>query len=375
MTPPPASVPPPLFARLICRDRWFRNESVVRRVFVGMVSRYFIRKAKELLGTGVPDGISTICRLVVGVTVKPGSHNILALIESFKARELAMKTARVLQASVLRALERSRYIDELGARSIVSAARRYHLRHAYIVRLVASHIAALAKQACVRLMYQTRLSAGKKLNIIMRRKLLSTRHAAAVSSAALLSSSCRRVLVHAPFLQYRRAARCVAPWAAAAAVRRRWALVMASMTIARRLLTSITCWRWKGIYSVALLKSRLLSWVLRKRFLALRKCARSLQVMCLWLLARRRACITLQHAARCHRSRAKMAQLVEQRARLISKFLRRRRTELVNPSFKVVSLHTAKRSIRPIRAREVLRGCGQRAAALAAAEAHCAARR
>jgi hypothetical protein len=82
--------------------------------------------------------------------------------------------------------------------------------------------------------------------------------------------------------------------------------------------------------------------VFRKRFALLRKCALSLQVMCLWLLARRRACVTLQHAFRCHSSRGKMVQLVEQRAALISKFLRRRRTELVNPSFRVVSLHTAK---------------------------------
>jgi hypothetical protein len=64
--------------------------------------------------------------------------------------------------------------------------------------------------------------------------------------------------------------------------------------------------------------------------------------MCLWLLSRRRACITLQHAFRCHSSRGKIAQLAEQRAKLISKFLRRRKLELVNPSFKVVSLHTAK---------------------------------
>ncbi len=322
--------------------RWFRNESVVRRVFLGMASRYFIRKAKELLGTGVPDSISTICRLVVGVNVKQGSHNIVALIDSFKARDLAMKTAKLLQANVLRALERNRYIDELCARSIIAAARRYHLRRAYIEHLMAFHIAALVKQVCTRLRYRSRLNAGKKLNNITRRKLLNMRHAAAVSAAALLSCSCRQALFRAPFLRYMRAARCVAPRAAAALVRRKWALIRASMTIARRLLTSITCWRWKGIYSVALLKSRLLSWVLRKRFLSLRKCARSLQVMCLWLLARRRACLTLQHAARCHRSRAKMAQLVEQRARLISKFLRRRKTELVNPSFKVVSLHTAK---------------------------------
>jgi hypothetical protein len=38
----------------------------------------------------------------------------------------------------------------------------------------------------------------------------------------------------------------------------------------------------------------------------------------------------------------KIAQLVEQRAKLISKFVRRRKSELVNPNFKIVSLHTAK---------------------------------
>lgn len=314
----------------------------MRRVFLGMVSRYFIKKAKELLGSGIPDGIATICRMVVGVNVNQGSHNIVALIDSFKARDLAMKTAKVLQASVVRVLERSRYIDEICARSIVATCRRYHLRRKYVVRLVSSHIAALMKQICIRLMYEKRLNASRNLMFFAKRTLLRLQFSSTVCAAALLASGCRRMLVNAPFNRFKSAAGRVVPWAAAAPVRRKWMFVRASMVISRRLLTSITCWRWKGIYSVAVLKSRLLSWVFRKRFLALRKCARSLQVMCLWLLARRRACITLQHAVRCHRSRSKIAQLVEQRAKLISKFLRRRRLDLVNPGFKVVSLHTAK---------------------------------
>jgi hypothetical protein len=242
----------------------------------------------------------------------------------------------------VRVLERSRYIDEICARSIVTTCRRYHLRRKYLVRLVSSHIAAVMKQLCIRLMYEKRLHASRNLMFFAKRTLLRLQFSSTVCAAALLASGCRRALVNAPFNKYKRAAGRVVPWAAAAPVRRKWMFVRASMVISRRLLTSITCWRWKGIYSVAVLKSRLLSWVFRKRFLALRKCARSLQVMCLWLLARRRACITLQHAVRCHRARSKIAQLVEQRAKLISKFLRRRRLDLVNPGYKVVSLHTAK---------------------------------
>ena len=88
-----------------CVSRWFRSESVVRRVFLGMVSRYFVKKAKELMGQGIPDGISTICRLVIGVSVSTGSNDIVALIDSFKARDLAMRKAKVLQAGARRLLE------------------------------------------------------------------------------------------------------------------------------------------------------------------------------------------------------------------------------------------------------------------------------
>jgi hypothetical protein len=325
-----------------CVSRWFRSESVVRRVFLGMVSRYFVKKAKELMGQGIPDGISTICRLVIGVSVSTGSNDIVALIDSFKARDLAMRKAKVLQAGARRLLERSRHIDFLSALKIVAACRRYHLRHNYLVKLVSSHVAAMMKQLCIRSMYQKRLGAGSILIMRVQSKRLSLRHSSVVCAATLISSAAHRALANAPFNRLKRAAMCIAPWGAAATVRRKWVLVRASMVIARRLLTSITCWRWKSIYSVAVLKSRLSSWIFRKRFSALRKCARSLQVMCLWLLARRRACITLQHAVRCHRSRSKIAQLVEARAKLISKFLRRRKLELVNASFKVVSLHTAK---------------------------------
>jgi hypothetical protein len=290
--------------------RWFENESVVRRVFLGMVSRYFIKKAKELLGSGIPDSISTICRLVVGVNVNQGSNNIVALMDTFKARDLAMRTAKVLQAHVLRTLERARYIDELCARRIVAVCRRYHARRRYALQLISTFIAALVKQACIRFAYQNTLSSGKSLIVFAKRKLLSCRYSSAVRAAMLLSSACRRALAAAAFNKYKRAGTCIAPWAAAAAVRQKWMVVRGSMVIARRLLTSITCWRWKGIYSVAVLKSRLLSWVQRKRFVALRKCARSLQVMCLWLLARRRACITLQHSVRCHRARCRMSEQV-----------------------------------------------------------------
>lgn len=312
-------------------------------MFLGMVARHFIKKAKQLIDQGIPDSISTICRLVIGANVQnKSSTNVVALIESFKAQDMAMKKARVVQASVRRALERSRYSDELCARCLVATCHRFHVRHGYVIRLVASHIAALMKQICIRLMYQKTLSMGRSLIDAVQRKLLRARYSSTVSACIVLSSGCRRALSNAAFSRRKRAARCIVSWGAAATVRMKWSAVRATMVIARRLLTCITCWRWKSIYSVAVLKSRLSSWVFRKRFTALRKCARSLQVMCLWLLSRRRACITLQHAFRCHSSRGKIAQLAEQRAKLISKFLRRRKLELVNPSFKVVSLHTAK---------------------------------
>ena len=307
-----------------------------------MVSRYFVKKAREIMDHGIPDSIATITRLVIQDNGRSGAPDIAALIAAFKARAVAIKEAKILNANVRRTLERNRFVDEVCARKIVSACWRYHSRRNYSVQLISSHIAALLKQLCIRTVYQRRISAGRNLICFAQRKLLNLRHSSTVSAAEVLKSISRRSLVNAAFSRYARAGKRIAPWGAAATVRHKWLLVRASMTIARRLLTSITCWRWKSIYSVAVLKSRLSSWVFRKRFSALRKCARSLQVMCLWLLARRRACIVLQHSFRCHRSRSKIVQLVEQRAKLISKFLRRRKSELINPNFKVVSLHTAK---------------------------------
>ena len=75
-------------------SRWFQNESVVRRVFLGMVSRYFVKKAKELIGQGIPDGISTICRLVIGVSVTAGSNDIVALIGHCKRNEVPLGSSR-----------------------------------------------------------------------------------------------------------------------------------------------------------------------------------------------------------------------------------------------------------------------------------------
>jgi hypothetical protein len=308
-----------------------------------MVARHFIKKAKQLIDQGIPDSIATICRLIIGVNVQnKSSMNVLAVIDSFKASDMATKKARVLQAAARGALERSRYTDELCARYLVAICLRHHVQHRYVVRLVTSHIAAMMKKCCTSLLYQKKLCCCRNLIEVARRKLARTQQWSVVSASLVLSSVCRRALLSAGLNRRKRAARCITSWGTAACVRVKWQLVRATMVIARRLLTSITCWRWKSIYSVAVLKSRLSSWVFRKRFAVLRKCARSLQVMCLWLLARRRACVLLQHAFRCHSSRGKIAQLVEQRAKLISKFLRRRKTELANPSFRVVSLHTAK---------------------------------
>jgi len=310
----------------------------VRRVFLGMVTRHYVKKAREIMDHGIPDSIATIARLVISGSFKSGSPDIAALIEAFKARAEAIKRAKVttlnpqrynpnpvlqvLVANVRRALERHHYVDEVCARRVVATCCRWHTRRKYAVQLVSSHIAALLKQICIRLLYQRRVLAGRSLLCFAQRKALSMRHSSAAAAAEVLKAACRRQLFNASFARYKGAGKRIVPWGAAAAARRKWLLVRASMTIARRLLTCITCWRWKSIYSVAVLKSRLGSWVFRKRFLALRKCARSLQVMCLWLLARRRACIVLQHAFHCHRSRGAMAQLVQQRAKLISKFLR-----------------------------------------------------